>query len=73
MLGVDQVSALMTTTEKSLSQPREIIDEYLRLGFNGIFLRSLSPYGFAIKTNRFQSYDTERWLDFYREDRKSVV
>lgn len=73
VLGVDQVSALMTTTEKSLSQPREIIDEYLRLGFNGIFLRSLSPYGFAIKTNRFQSYDTERWLDFYREGLQYII
>lgn len=72
-LGIDQISALMTTTEKSLSHPREIIDEYLRLGFNGIFLRSLSPYGFAIKTNRFQSYDTERWLDFYREGLQYII
>lgn len=72
-LGVDQVSALMTTTEMSLSRPREIIDEYLRLGFDGIFLRSLSPYGFAIKTNRFQSYDTERWLDFYREGLQYII
>jgi His-Xaa-Ser system radical SAM maturase HxsB len=72
-LGVDQVSALMTTTEKSLSRPREIIDEYLRLGFNGIFLRSLSPYGFAIKTNRFKSYDTERWLNFYSEGLQYII
>ncbi|WP_110968811.1 His-Xaa-Ser system radical SAM maturase HxsB [Pseudomonas huaxiensis] len=66
-LGVDRVSALMTTTDKSLSRVREIIDEYVRLGFNGIFLRTLSPYGFAIKTRKFMTYDTERWLEFYKE------
>jgi len=67
VLGVDSVSALMTTTDKSLSRVREIIDEYVRLGFNGIFLRALSPYGFAIKTRKFMTYDTERWLEFYKE------
>jgi len=67
VLGVDRVSALMTTTDKSLPRVREIIDEYVRLGFNGIFLRALSPYGFAIKTRKFMTYDTERWLEFYKE------
>ncbi len=67
VLGVDSISALMTTTDKSLPRVREIIDEYVRLGFNGIFLRALSPYGFAIKTRKFMTYDTERWLEFYKE------
>ncbi|MDA9096935.1 His-Xaa-Ser system radical SAM maturase HxsB [Methylophilaceae bacterium] len=65
-LGYDQVSALMTTTEDSLKDVRGIIDEYLMLGFNGIFLRPLSPYGFAIKTKKFLSYQAERWFDFYK-------
>ena len=66
-LGYDQVSALMTTTDASLNRVKEIIDEYLRLGFQGIFLRSLSPYGFAIKTKKYMAYDAERWLEFYKE------
>ena len=41
------VSALMTTSKYSLGRIKEIIDEYIRLGFNNIFLRSLNPYGFA--------------------------
>lgn len=65
-LGYDQVSALMTTTESSLDKVRDIIDEYLKLGFKGIFLRPLSPYGFAIKTKKFMAYNTERWLHFYK-------
>jgi His-Xaa-Ser system radical SAM maturase HxsB len=66
-LGVDRVSALMTTTRASLDRAREIVDCYLELGLRGIFLRPLSPYGFAIKTKSYSAYDAERWLDFYRE------
>ena len=42
-----------------------IVDEYLRLGLDGIFLRPLSPYGFAIKTKQFSKYDASTWLSFY--------
>lgn len=73
VLGFDQVSALMTTTDKSLSRAHDIIDEYLRLGFDGIFLRTLSPYGFAIKTKKFMSYDTNRWLEFYKEGLEYII
>jgi uncharacterized protein len=66
-LGVDHVSALMTTTRASLDRVREIVDCYLEQGLRGIFLRPLSPYGFAIKTKSYSAYDAERWLDFYRE------
>jgi uncharacterized protein len=72
-IGYDQVSALMTTTELSLGQVKEIIDEYLKLGFKGIFLRPLSPYGFAIKTKRFMAYNTERWLDFYKSGLDYII
>ncbi|MER9740883.1 His-Xaa-Ser system radical SAM maturase HxsB [Mesorhizobium sp. M0187] len=64
-LGHERVSALMTTTKASLPLVREIIDEYVRLDFPGIFLRPLSPYGFAVKTKSYAAYDVDRWLDFY--------
>jgi uncharacterized protein len=66
-LGRDRVSALMTTTNASLSRVRDIIDEYVALEFPGIFLRPLSPYGFAVKTKSFAAYNAERWLEFYKE------
>src|ERR1700722_7168743 len=53
VLGPDRVGALMTTTEASLDRVDNIIDEYLQLGLDGIFLRPLSPFGFAIKTKQF--------------------
>lgn len=65
VLGRDHVSALMTTTKASLGRVRDIIDEYVRQEFSGIFLRTLSPYGFAIKTKWYESYDASAWLKFY--------
>lgn len=73
VLGFDRISALMTTTDKSLPRVKEIVDEYLKFGFDGIFLRALSPYGFAIKTKKFMSYDAERWLDFYKEGLDYII
>jgi len=65
-VGSHSVAALMTTTEASLDQPEAIIDEYIAQGFSSIFLRPLSPYGFAVKTGMAASYDSDRWLEFYK-------
>jgi uncharacterized protein len=73
VLGRHRVNALMTTTERSLDRVEEIIDEYLTLGLDGIFLRPLSPYGFAVKTRQIQKYDTKRWLDFYTRGLRYIL
>lgn len=67
VLGHEAVSAVMTATRLSLKHPREIIDEYVRQDFNSIFLRSLSPYGFARKTERQIGYAMDDFLEFYAE------
>ena len=73
VLGIDGVSALMTTSPSSLTRVKDIIDEYIRLGFNGIFLRHLSPYGFALKTKSYQAYNVENWLEFYKEGLDYII
>jgi His-Xaa-Ser system radical SAM maturase HxsB len=72
-LGIDRVSALMTTTRSSLTRVREIIDTYVELGLTSVFLRPLSPYGFAIKTKSFAAYDVDRWLPFYEEGLDYII
>jgi uncharacterized protein len=72
-LGRDQVGALMTTTAASLDRVKDIIDEYVAQSFDGIFLRPLSPYGFAMKTKSYQAYDQETWLDFYFEGLDYII
>ncbi len=65
-LGKNAVSALMTTTEATLERVDEVIDEYVRLDFHSIFLRSLSPYGFAVKTSLMRRYTAVDWVRFYQ-------
>jgi His-Xaa-Ser system radical SAM maturase HxsB len=72
-LGPDRVSALMTTTEASLDRVEEIVDEYIRQGLDGIFLRPLSPYGFAIKTKQFHKYHAEDWLEFWKRGLRYIL
>lgn len=72
-LGHHSVSALMTTTEESLDQPEEIVDEYQRLGFGSVFLRSISPYGFAAKSGHATRYDVTRWLRFYERALRRIL
>lgn len=64
-LGHDSVAALMTTTRRSLDYPEAIVDEYVTRGFTSIFMRPLSPYGFAKKGMHRIGYTAEEYLAFY--------
>lgn len=72
ILGHDRVSALMTTTKLSLDYPTEIVEEYFNLGFQGIFLRNISPYGFALRTDK-SKYETEKFLTFYKKALDRII
>lgn len=72
-LGDDRVSALMTTTDVSLKYPNEIVDEYVAQGFDSIFLRSISPYGFAVKTGQATRYQMSDWLAFFKSAIAHIV
>lgn len=64
-LGADAVSALMTTTRDSLSDPEGIVDEYVQRGFHEIFLRPMSSYGFARRNEHSIGYSIEEFQSFY--------
>jgi uncharacterized protein len=42
-----KLSALMTITRASLKNPRKIVDEYIKYGFNALHFRRLSCLGFS--------------------------
>ncbi|WP_238912021.1 His-Xaa-Ser system radical SAM maturase HxsB [Achromobacter xylosoxidans] len=65
-LGKDAVAALMTTTKASLAHPEAIVDEYVKLGFQEIFVRPLSSYGFAKRNQLLLGYKPAQFYDFYR-------
>ena len=51
---------------KVLDAPN-LIDDYYENGFRNIFLRPISPYGFALKSPKKNKYITEKFLDFYKK------
>ncbi|MBS0027490.1 His-Xaa-Ser system radical SAM maturase HxsB [Chitinophaga sp. 22321] len=67
ILGSEHVSALVTTTTLSLEYPEEIVDEYVALAFRNIFLRPISPYGFATRNKDRNKYEAEKFLEFYKK------
>ena len=71
-LGEDQVSALMTTTTKSLEFPLEIIDEYRKNGLKNIFLRPINPYGYALRIQK-NRYTTKQFIDFYKKALNYII
>lgn len=72
-LGPDKVSALMTTTSDALDKPTEIVDEYVQQGLHSIFLRPISPYGFAIKTKQSEKYNIDHWMKFFKVGLKYII
>ena len=72
-LGQDSVAALMTTTKLSLQYPEQIVDEYVGLGFREVFLRQLSPYGFAMRGRSYSSYDHKEWMQFYKRGLHHII
>lgn len=73
IVGVENVAALMTTTSASLDYVEEIIDEYVRQEFHTIFLRPISPYGFAVKTRKRTGYEMTRFLEFYKRGLSHIL
>jgi len=73
VLGVERVAAIMTTTALTLQHPEEIVDEYVVKGFNSVFLRPVSPYGFAVRTGIATEYGTGSFLDFYKRALRHII
>jgi His-Xaa-Ser system radical SAM maturase HxsB len=72
-LGHDGVSALMTATPSILARGREIVDEYRRHGFAGVFLRPISPYGFAVRSLLASQYGVQEWMAFYKDTLEYIL
>ncbi len=58
-------SALLTVSKYSLPRHKEIIDEYVRLGLEDIFVRPLAPIGYARKLWGTIGYDAADFAKFY--------
>ena len=73
ILGHESVGALLTVTKTNLYHIPEIVDEYIRLNFNGIFIRALNPYGRATVNETDLGYTTEEFVDEYKKTLAYII
>jgi len=62
-----RINALVTLTKKSLSYPKDIVDEYVKLGLSNIHLRFLNKLGVAKNSWPEINYTVKEYLDFWKE------
>ncbi len=58
-------SAIVTVSRHSISYPIEIVDEYRNLGFEGIFIRPVTPIGYAKEASGTADYTVEEYMKYY--------
>jgi uncharacterized protein len=68
-----RVWALLTVTKENLSYYKDLIDSYVGLWLQWIFLRWLNPYWFAASDLKNLSYTKEEWLDFYKKSMDYII
>lgn len=65
--------ALMTTTRFSFEYGPEIVDLYVKLGLEQIFLRPLSPIGYAKRVWKDVGYEAEEFVRFYEKTLDYII
>lgn len=67
------VGAIQTTTKSSLPYYKEIVDTYVDLGFNSIFIRPLTPLGYAGENWDTIGYSPEEFNEFYKNTLDYII
>lgn len=66
IIGPRNVAAITTITKHALERPEAVVDSLIEAGFSSLFLRPLSPYGFALRSARRIGYDVADFHAFYQ-------
>lgn len=68
-----KVGALLTVTKKTLDRYKEVIDTYVSLWLDWIFLRPLNPYWFAAADLEKLGYEPNEFIDFYKKSLEYII
>lgn len=68
-----RVGALLTISKYSLKYPKQIIDEYLKWGFQSIHLRPLSYLGYAEAYQDKIGYSVKEFIRFWKESMDYII
>ena len=72
-VGYERIGALMTAAKTSIGHFREIVDEYVRLGFDMIVFRSLNPYGRCVTNWDELAYPIEDYIESYKDGLRYII
>lgn len=67
------LNAMMLTTKHSLPYYKEIIDEYVKQGFETIWLKPINKLGYAKKAWQEISYSAEDYLEFWKKSMDYII
>ncbi|MEG1930916.1 MAG: His-Xaa-Ser system radical SAM maturase HxsB, partial [Anaerovorax sp.] len=67
------IGAIQTTTKYSLNKYKEIVDEYIHNGLETVFLRPLTPLGYAATRWDELGYTAEDFVSFYDKSLKYII
>ncbi|MBL7154903.1 MAG: His-Xaa-Ser system radical SAM maturase HxsB [Candidatus Portnoybacteria bacterium] len=62
-----RIAGRVTISRFSLSKPKEIVDEYIKLGFDSFYLHHLNPFGFSLESQREIGYIAKEYINFYKK------
>lgn len=67
------LGAIQTTTRASLPYYKEIVDEYIANDFHQVFIRPLTPLGYASTHWTSIGYTAEEFIDFYQRALNYII
>lgn len=67
------VGAIETTTKNTLNKYKELIDTYVDLGLESVFIRPLTPLGIAKENWERIGYSAEDFIDFYKKSIEYLI
>ena len=68
-----KINAIETTTKFSLCKYKEIVDEYINLGLDSIFIRPLTRLGKADSNWKKVGYSPEEFIMFYKKTLEYII
>ena len=68
-----KMGVAVTISRFSLPYYKEIVDEYIKLGFDDFYLRPLNPFGFTVKSFKKIGYSAKDYIDFYKKALSYII
>jgi len=62
-----EIQAVMTSSQYSLKYPKEIVDEYLKLGLKTIFIRPMNRFSLKKEVWQKFGYSVSEYINFYKK------